>query len=238
MSDDATRRESAKTRFSLEAEAARVARIELAAIALVAAWDYPKRDGFGNEMVDLKDALAVGSARRLAVPGSSNAPCAVCGMPTIERLIIGDGFAPMCSRACELVFDERRLEGPTPVEEGFVRNTWQSEARRLREEVARLRSFAEDLAEHDCAYGDECPTFGSRHGQCVGCKARAALRSDGAPLLPTSEEDQAEVSRIVAENTPKATTKRALSTDNAGVARCAHDRPMSGACVSCGHNSR
>jgi hypothetical protein len=32
-----------------------------------------------------------------------------------------------------------------------------------------------DLAEHECTYRDGCPTFGSRHGQCTGCKAREAL---------------------------------------------------------------
>lgn len=25
------------------------------------------------------------------------------------------------------------------------------------------------------AYGDNCPKFGSRHGQCVPCRAREAL---------------------------------------------------------------
>ena len=48
----------------------------------------------------------------------------------------------------------------------------------LATEVRALREcerFAENMAEHDCAYGDNCPTFGSRHGRCTGCAARAAL---------------------------------------------------------------
>lgn len=36
-------------------------------------------------------------------------------------------------------------------------------------------SCLEDIAEGDCHYGDNCPTFGSRHGQCISCKARKAL---------------------------------------------------------------
>ena len=46
----------------------------------------------------------------------------------------------------------------------------------LEADVARLREALESIAEYDCTYGDNCPTFGTRHGQCVGCKARAALK--------------------------------------------------------------
>ena len=42
-------------------------------------------------------------------------------------------------------------------------------------EIARLRESLEGIAEGDCSYGDQCPTFGSRHGTCVSCRARAAL---------------------------------------------------------------
>jgi len=45
----------------------------------------------------------------------------------------------------------------------------------LIEENRRLREALEDFAERDCEYGDNCPTFGTRHGTCTGCKARAAL---------------------------------------------------------------
>ena len=37
------------------------------------------------------------------------------------------------------------------------------------------RAVLRDIAEGDCSYGDGCPKFGSRHGQCVSCKAREAL---------------------------------------------------------------
>jgi len=33
-----------------------------------------------------------------------------------------------------------------------------------------------DMAEYDCYYGDNCPPFGTNHGQCDGCKAREALK--------------------------------------------------------------
>jgi hypothetical protein len=45
----------------------------------------------------------------------------------------------------------------------------------LRAEVARLRSAISDIAQGDCHYGDNCPA-GSRHGRCVPCRARDALR--------------------------------------------------------------
>ena len=38
-----------------------------------------------------------------------------------------------------------------------------------------LLEALEDLAEGDCYYGDDCPTFGSRHGTCTSCKARKAI---------------------------------------------------------------
>jgi len=50
----------------------------------------------------------------------------------------------------------------------------------LRAEVDRLRDVLKDFAEHDCTYGDGCPVFGSRHGRCTGCIARAALSVDAA----------------------------------------------------------
>lgn len=46
---------------------------------------------------------------------------------------------------------------------------------KLHAEIRHLRSVLEDFAEYDCAYGDNCPSFGTRHGRCVGCKARKAL---------------------------------------------------------------
>lgn len=32
-----------------------------------------------------------------------------------------------------------------------------------------------ELAEERCAYNDNCPDFGTRHGRCLACKARIAL---------------------------------------------------------------
>lgn len=39
-----------------------------------------------------------------------------------------------------------------------------------------FKDVLSDFAEWDCDYGDGCPTFRSRHGKCVGCKARDALQ--------------------------------------------------------------
>jgi hypothetical protein len=43
-------------------------------------------------------------------------------------------------------------------------------------ERARCAGEVEPLTEGDCAYGDNCPTFGSRHGRCDSCHAREVLR--------------------------------------------------------------
>lgn len=56
------------------------------------------------------------------------------------------------------------------------------------------RRALEELAEHDCAYGDSCPDFGTRHGRCVGCVARSALaaaRGQRAPEAPPIHERDA-----------------------------------------------
>lgn len=45
----------------------------------------------------------------------------------------------------------------------------------LLEEAATALEFVQDLADESCEYGDNCPTFGSRHGTCLNCKAREAL---------------------------------------------------------------
>lgn len=45
----------------------------------------------------------------------------------------------------------------------------------LLEEAASALDFVQELAEVDCAYGDGCPPFGTRHGKCLSCKAKQAL---------------------------------------------------------------
>ena len=42
--------------------------------------------------------------RRPAVAGASAAPCHLCGAQTLERIEVGDGFAPICSDECERTF--------------------------------------------------------------------------------------------------------------------------------------
>lgn len=49
-----------------------------------------------------------------------------------------------------------------------------------------LINTLQDFAEYDCAYGDGCPENPEfivvRHGTCIGCKARKALRQCGIEI--------------------------------------------------------
>lgn len=57
------------------------------------------------------------------------------------------------------------------------------EARVEVERLKRLSDTMQDIAEGDCAYGDNCPSnAGTRHGTCEACKARSALHKAGIPL--------------------------------------------------------
>jgi hypothetical protein len=55
------------------------------------------------------------------------------------------------------------------------------------EQDERVRDFVQELADEPCNYGDNCPTFGTRHGTCLHCKARAALASP-PPLSETASK--------------------------------------------------
>lgn len=44
-----------------------------------------------------------------APPGAAEAPCAVCGDPTLERLTEGDGHVPVCSSFCAHAWPRVRL---------------------------------------------------------------------------------------------------------------------------------
>ena len=56
---------------------------------------------------------------------------------------------------------------------------WHVEAaEQAQAEIERLRRCLSGFAEGDCYYGDGCPKFGSRHGQCQSCRAREALRDE------------------------------------------------------------
>jgi len=48
---------------------------------------------------------------------------------------------------------------------------------KIRKAHDRLKLYAEDMAEMDCAYGDNCLPFeGTRYGQCPRCSARQAIK--------------------------------------------------------------
>jgi len=59
--------------------------------------------------------------------------------------------------------------------EQFTEAAYEHTIARVTAERDALRWFVEAMAEGDCDYGDQCPTFGTRHGQCSSCRARAAL---------------------------------------------------------------
>jgi ElaB/YqjD/DUF883 family membrane-anchored ribosome-binding protein len=53
--------------------------------------------------------------------------------------------------------------------------------KRLTESNQRLKQGLDDIAEHECDYGDGCPRFvPSNHYQCIPCKAREALAEAAA----------------------------------------------------------
>ncbi len=43
----------------------------------------------------------------------------------------------------------------------------------------------EEDAEESCAYGDGCPTVGTRHGTCRACRARRALKMADDAIVET-----------------------------------------------------
>lgn len=50
-------------------------------------------------------------------------------------------------------------------------------------DVDVFREALQDIAEHECAYGDGCPSnAGTRHGECVPCTAKKSLTSRGVTL--------------------------------------------------------
>jgi len=91
---------------------------------------------------------------------------------------------PLCKAAVALADAEARAEAAEEKagdmlaeahEQMMLRNTAVESAGVLSAKVERLRGYLRDLAEGDCAYGDGCPDFGSRHGTCYPCQARKAL---------------------------------------------------------------
>lgn len=51
------------------------------------------------------------------------------------------------------------------------------------DKMSILIQALQDLAEYDCAYGDGCSEFvATRHGICVGCKARKTLQQCGIEI--------------------------------------------------------
>lgn len=49
----------------------------------------------------------------------------------------------------------------------------------VKHDTSRMRDFIQELADEPCTYGDNCPDFGSRHGQCIHCQCREILSEIG-----------------------------------------------------------
>lgn len=58
---------------------------------------------------------------------------------------------------------------------GETITTLTAERDALKTRVEELEKFLRDLSCDGCAYGDDCPTHGSRHYTCIPCKCRAEL---------------------------------------------------------------
>jgi hypothetical protein len=64
---------------------------------------------------------------------------------------------------------------PDPVSEPDTALAVRDANARLIAAAPSLLATLEEFAEADCSYGDDCPPFGTRHGICTSCRARAAL---------------------------------------------------------------
>jgi cellobiose-specific phosphotransferase system component IIA len=120
-------------------------------------------------------SLLIGARRHLSTVAASDDLVDLCKQ--IDE-VIGHrwgnfGDFTVCGK-CGVI---RRADDANKPCRGEVEVTLRGEERvtSLEKQVSLLRSFADDMAENDCHYGDGCPKFGSRHGQCVGCKAREVL---------------------------------------------------------------
>ena len=58
----------------------------------------------------------------------------------------------------------------------------ESGVEQMKARASRMEDALRGLAEGNCHYGDACPVFGSKHGRCVACIAKAALQP--APDAP------------------------------------------------------
>ena len=122
----------------------------------------------------IEDVASVLNARVRA----GEEPCPVCG-EEVARLRKELSESYQAERDMEAALETEREEctqaqaacGRRAIEITKLRADLAAAAKR----EAGLREALEEIAEADCAYGDGCPRFGTRHGQCVGCKAREAL---------------------------------------------------------------
>jgi predicted RNase H-like nuclease (RuvC/YqgF family) len=116
-------------------------------------WEPFERGGYETSQMDDDIRAALAEIERL--------------QEEVERLQQVESLAGRLQREVE------RLRAEKPCQ--MCQNKILELGNRVRTLEEALRGFAEG----DCEYGDGCPTFGTNHGRCVPCKARAALREEG-----------------------------------------------------------
>lgn len=62
------------------------------------------------------------------------------------------------------------------------RNDFKQRAEQAGARLSEAIEFISGLVD-ECSYGDNCPTFGSKHGQCFNCRAREFLTSTSPPPI-------------------------------------------------------
>lgn len=113
-------------------------------------------------------------------------PCPFCGEQVDSRLILHEGSKSVRFQCGCLICG---AQGPWSDNEEGAKKAWNVR----HGSIEPALSFVKDMSEHDCTYGDNCPKFGSRHGQCVGCKAREVLEKIENPTPNTHLEKAKEL---------------------------------------------
>lgn len=110
-------------------------------------------------------------------------PCPFCGSVANVHSV-GDGDSYVLCQSCDTLSPKDGTPeyvaqnwNNRPLEDALRAQSVKDAAR-----IAELEEFVKEFADEPCTYGDNCPDFGTRHGKCYNCKARAALAEAGEGL--------------------------------------------------------